>query len=188
MSNKYFIWKDEKCKGINPEWLEISGREFYSLLKESPKKRYFEKIDECVEDGADVLVFETTYERYKKWHREHERKRRSKRLELKYINSIIFLNDYIVSSEGYLNDFIADIDENVEDKALKNIEYFVLQDAIKNLNDEEKLVLDIVKKAMEENKSERGICKELGIDREKFRYQREKVFKKIKKYFSPKQE
>ncbi len=41
---------------------------------------------------------------------------------------------------------------------------------------------------MEENKSERGICKELGIDREKFRYQREKVFKKIKKYFSPKQE
>lgn len=46
MSNKYFIWKDEKCKGINPEWLEISGREFYSLLKESPKKRYFEKIDE----------------------------------------------------------------------------------------------------------------------------------------------
>lgn len=109
-------------------------------------------------------------------------------MELKYRNSIIFLNDYIVSSEGYLNDFIADIDENVEDKALKNIEYFVLQDAIKNLNDEEKLVLDIVKKAMEENKSERGICKELGIDREKFRYQREKVFKKIKKYFSPKQE
>lgn len=109
-------------------------------------------------------------------------------MELKYRNSIIFLNDYIVSSEGSLNDFIADIDENVEDKALKNVECIVLQDAIKNLNDEERLVLDIVKRAMEENKSERGICKELGIDREKFRYQREKVFEKIKKYFSPKQE
>ena len=188
MSNRYFIWKEANCQEINSKWVEISGREFYSLLKESPKKRYFEKIDECVEDGADVLVFETTYERYKKWHREHERKCRSKRLELKYRNSIIFLNDYIVSSEGYLNDFIADIDENVEDKALKNVECIVLQDAIKNLNDEEKLVLNIVKRAMKENKSERGICKELGIDREKFRYQREKVFKKIKKYFSPKQE
>lgn len=62
--------------------------------------------------------------------REHERKCRSKRLELKYRNSIIFLNDYFVSSEGYLNDFIADIDENVEDKALENIECFALQDAI----------------------------------------------------------
>lgn len=188
MSNRYFIWKEANCQEINSKWVEISGREFYSLLKESPKKRYFEKIDECVEDGADVLVFETTYERYKKWHREHERKCRSKRLELKYKNSIIFLNDYFVSSEGSLNDFIADIDENVEDKALENIECFILQDAIKNLSDEEKLVLNIVKKAMEENKSERGICKELGIDMEKFRYQREKVFKKIKKYFSPKQE
>lgn len=146
MSNRYFIWKEANCQEINSKWVEISGREFYSLLKESSKKRYFEKIDECVEDGSDVLVFETTYERYKKWHREHERKCRSKRSELKFRNSIIFLNDYIVSSEGSLNDFIADIDENVEDKALENIECFALQDAIKNLNDEEKLVLDIVKK------------------------------------------
>lgn len=59
------------------------------------------------------------------------------------------MNDYFVSSEGSLNDFIADIDENVEDKALENIECFILQDAIKNLNDEEKLVLNIVKKVME---------------------------------------
>lgn len=119
MSNRYFIWEEAKCQEINSKWVEISGREFYSLLKESPKKRYFEKIDECVEDGADVLVFETTYERYKKWHREHERKCRSKRLELRYKNSIIFLNDYFVSSEGSLNDFIADIDENVEIKLWK---------------------------------------------------------------------
>lgn len=151
MSNRYFIWEEAKCQEINSKWVEISGREFYSLLKESPKKRYFEKVDECVEDGADVLVFETTYERYKKWHREHERKCRSKRLELKYKNSIIFLNDYFVSSEGSLNNFIADIDENVEDKALENIECFVLQDAIKNLNDEEKLVLDIVKGSVTTN-------------------------------------
>ena len=68
MSNRYFIWKEANCQEINSKWVEISGREFYSLLKESPKKRYFEKIDECVENGADVLVFETTYERYKKWH------------------------------------------------------------------------------------------------------------------------
>lgn len=56
MSNRYFIWKEANCQEINSKWVEISGREFYSLLKESPKKRYFEKIDECVEDGADVLV------------------------------------------------------------------------------------------------------------------------------------
>lgn len=46
MSNRYFIWKEANCQEINSKWVEISGREFYSLLKESSKKRYFEKIDE----------------------------------------------------------------------------------------------------------------------------------------------
>ena len=46
MSNRYFIWEEAKCQEINSKWVEISGREFYSLLKESSKKRYFEKIDE----------------------------------------------------------------------------------------------------------------------------------------------
>lgn len=55
MSNRYFIWKEANCQEINSKWVEILGREFYSLLKESPKKRYFEKIDECVEDGADAF-------------------------------------------------------------------------------------------------------------------------------------
>ena len=45
MSNRYFIWKEANCQEINSKWVEISGREFYSLLKESPKKRYFESAE-----------------------------------------------------------------------------------------------------------------------------------------------
>ena len=56
MSNRYFIWKEANCQEINSKWVEISGREFYSLLKESPKKRYFEKIDECVEDLSLIHI------------------------------------------------------------------------------------------------------------------------------------
>lgn len=41
MSNRYFIWKEANCQKINSKWVEISGREFYSLLKESSKKKIF---------------------------------------------------------------------------------------------------------------------------------------------------
>ncbi len=38
MSNRYFIWKEANCQEINSKWVEISGREFYSLLKTSLDK------------------------------------------------------------------------------------------------------------------------------------------------------
>ena len=38
MSNRYFIWKEANCQEINSKWVEISGREFYSLLKTSHDK------------------------------------------------------------------------------------------------------------------------------------------------------
>ena len=54
---------------------------------------------------------------------------------------------------------------------------------IASLSDEEKQIFKIVKQAIEKKISERQICREMGIDREEFRYKREKIFKKIQKSF-----
>ena len=79
MANKYYIWKDSNCNGINPDWVEISGTQFFKLVQDKTQKRYFKRIDDGTEDGADVLVFESTYEEYKEWHRKNESKRRIKK-------------------------------------------------------------------------------------------------------------
>ena len=33
MKTTYLIWKDPSCAGINPEWQELTGQEFYALVK-----------------------------------------------------------------------------------------------------------------------------------------------------------
>lgn len=73
MANKYYIWKDQNCNGTNPDWIEISGTQFYALGNDKTQKRYFKRIADGVEDGADVLIMETTYEEYKDWHKKQEK-------------------------------------------------------------------------------------------------------------------
>ena len=81
MANKYYIWKDPNCNGTNPDWIEISGEQFFALGENKTRKRYFKRIDDGFEDGADVLIFETTYEEYKEWHKKQESKRRKKKVK-----------------------------------------------------------------------------------------------------------
>lgn len=183
MANKYYIWKDPNCNGTNPNWIEISGTQFYALGNDKTQKRYFKRIDDGVEDGADVLIMETTYEEYKKWHKKQESKRRKKKRQEPYKPQFISLDDLVSDSEFTYNDVVPDASVNVEDDVLTNIENAMLREIITSLSDEEKQVLKIVKQAIEKKISERQICREMEIDREEFRYKREKIFKKIQKNF-----
>ena len=183
MANKYYIWKDSNCNGINPDWVEISGTQFFKLVQDKTQKRYFKRIDDGVEDGADVLIMETTYEEYKDWHKKQESKRRKKKRQEQYKPQFISLDELTSDSEFTYSEVIPDTSVNVEDDVLTNIENAMLREIIASLSDEEKQVLKIVKQAIEKKISERQICKEMEIDREEFRYKREKIFKKIRKSF-----
>lgn len=183
MANKYYIWKDPNCNGTNPDWIEISGTQFYALGKDKTQKRYFKRIDDGVEDGADVLIMETTYEEYKDWHKKQESKRRKKKRQEQYEPQFIALDDSVSGTEFTYNEVIPDTSENVEDEVLTNIENAMLREIIASLSDEEKQIFKIVKQAIEKQTSERQICKEMGLDREAFRYKREKIFKMIRKSF-----
>lgn len=186
MASKYFIWKTPECNGINPEWIEITGPQFFSLEKSKSIKRYFKRIDDGAEDGSDVLILETTYEEYKDWHKKQESKRRKKKRQQPYKPQFISLDDLVSDSEFTYSEVIPDTSVNVEDDVLTNIENAMLREIIASLSDEEKQVLKIVKQAIEKKISERQICREMGLDREKFRYKREKIFKKIRKSFPQK--
>ena len=183
MAKKYFIWKNPVCNGENSEWIEISGSQFFELMNNKNQKRYFKKIDDGEEDGADILIFETTYEEYKEWHKTQEKIRRNKKNQEQYKLQFISVNDLILDTEFTYADIIIDTNVNVEDEVLTDIELSELQVVIKNLNDDEKSVLDMVKRSKEDNISERKICEIYGIDQSTFWSRKKKIFKKIKNFF-----
>ena len=183
MANKYFIWKNPECNGINPEWIEITGLQFFSLEKNKSIKRYFKRIDDGAADGADVLILETTYEEYKEWHKKQESKRRKKKRQEQYKPQVVSLDDLVSDTEFTYNDVVPDTSVNIENDVFADIESSMLQTVINTLNDDEKDVLMIVKKSIEENISERKACEKFGVDQSTFWSRKYKIFKKIKKSF-----
>lgn len=184
MANKYYIWKDPDCNGTNPDWIEISGTQFYTLGIDKTQKRFFRRIDDGAEDGADVLIMETTHEEYKDWHKKQESKRRKKKRQEQYKPQFISLDELVSDTEFTYSEVIPDISVNVEDTVFADIENSMLQAIIKTLTDDEKEVLMIVKKSIEENISERKICEKLGVDQSTFWSRKNKIFKKLKKFRS----
>ncbi len=78
MANKFFVWKDAECKGVNPVWVELSGEDFYKFIN-NPKNAKRRFIKEYFEDDSDMgyYKFEVTEEGYKKWRTLQKQKERS---------------------------------------------------------------------------------------------------------------
>ena len=80
MKTTYLVWKDPACGGNNPDWREISGKEFYVLVNsEESKSRHFIRLHSTEPGGSDgEIVMESTAEVYRDWkkdkrHREYLR-------------------------------------------------------------------------------------------------------------------
>jgi len=71
MKKTYLVWKDPACSGVSPEWQEITGGEFYTLVS-SPegKNRRFITLPDVDDDSDGVIVMEATEEKYRDWKRE----------------------------------------------------------------------------------------------------------------------
>ena len=64
MKKQYFVWKDPNCNGINPEWLEMTPREFYLFRKEPQNRtRLFVTLDDGGWDEAGLLMMAASKER-----------------------------------------------------------------------------------------------------------------------------
>ena len=66
MAKKFLVWKDKNCNGVNPEWLFLTGDEFYEFIqKEENKGRHFIKMPP-MDKGDDEITIEATKEEYDK--------------------------------------------------------------------------------------------------------------------------
>lgn len=79
MSNKYFVWKDPNCNGVNPEWIQMTSKLFKAFISEPENaKRKFIRIpiDPDVRSKG-CYVLETTPDGYRKWDADRRREYRS---------------------------------------------------------------------------------------------------------------
>jgi hypothetical protein len=69
LKTKYFVWEDVECDGINPNWQELTGREFLALVRSAKVAgRYFVKLENAHDGTATVI--EATRASYLAWKKE----------------------------------------------------------------------------------------------------------------------
>ena len=185
MKKRYFVWKDANCNGVNPEWIELSGKEFCGFQqKPENKNRYFAKLahpeldDEC-------YVMECTFNQYVENNKEVCKQRRS---VMRKIESGIIEVSYTgpVSNDPDLTyeDVIADEDVNVELTVIQKLENEELYKAIKTLSDDEQQIICAYYLNNEDKKGEREIAKEFGLPQKTFNYRKQVAIKKLQKFFA----
>lgn len=180
MANKYFVWKDPNCNGENIEWIEMTGVDFvdFSRLPEN-QNRYFIRLGNeiCIE--ADVIVLETTAEKYRAWKSSSNSHNYLATHEKAF--SRVSLDAPIAGEDDLsLADLIAS-DDDMEEAVFHRMMFEYLSRAMMFLDADEKTML---MRLYAENISLKQLATEMGIPRKTLEYRREKIFEKIKKLFA----
>ena len=184
MSKKYYVWKNRECQGINPEWIELTGKEFVELCKANKdlpdeEKRWFYKLP-GLEEGDDYLVLECTKEKYLE--SQNEKEKRAYKVNLWDEFNIVSLDYKYTDSSGEeysLGDMVADPNANVENDYLSG----VLYDAIDQLDISDKEFILYWIKSKKMGMPDENIAQSLGITRNILRYAIETICGKLKMFF-----
>ena len=182
MKKRYFAWKNPNCNGVNPEWIELSGKEFYELQKKPENKtRYFATLAHPELDDV-CYVMECTIGDYLKNHKEncetyhkYGLKKKANKTEVSYYSTVT--DTSLLTYE----DVIPDENENVEEKAIKSIQIERLKMAVKKLSLDEQAILQALYFQNEDGKSERQIAKELSKYSMTLNRQHKRILEKLKK-------
>ena len=187
MSKKFYAWKNRDCNGINPEWIELTGREFVELCKANKnlpdeEKRWFYKLP-GFEEGDDYLVLECTHQKYLK--SQVEKEKRAYKVEIWDMYQVLSF-DFVYtddSGEEYtLHDIIEDSRVNVEEQATDDLYINALYEAINKLNqDEKEFILNWIEKK-KAGLSDDKIADSLHITRDKLRWMYKQVCSELKNF------
>ena len=56
MSSQFYVWKDRNCNGIDPEWVQLTGREYFRFIKDPVNKgRCFVMLGNGGDSDAGVI-------------------------------------------------------------------------------------------------------------------------------------
>ena len=178
MANKYFVWKNVPQESQNIEWLEMSGKEFYQLLKSpAARGRYFIDMDD--------FIMEVPKAEHDKWHREKERLNyREKKLQERGF-TVISLYSYAISENGCGEDVIPDDMVYVEEESLLNAEVKDLYSALEKLDRAScQLIYDLY--LAKEPKSLRQLSRETGIPVMTLQDRKKRILLRLKQILSRK--
>ena len=183
MKTTYWIWKNPHCNGVNPDWKEINGREFYTLVNTPENKgRRFVKLPKTEENECDI-VMESTETEYVKWKKEknHADYLRSQEHEISYQ---VISYHAIESSDGcFGEEIMRDENCNIESECFKKFEREAVIKAIARLSDDERNIIDYFYLSGKQG-SERDFAEKTGITKSSVNRRKIAVLRKLKKYLS----
>lgn len=201
MTNRYFVWKDTNCKGINPEWIEISGREFYELVAkpENVHRRFIKEFIDPDDISLGFFLLEVTRENFNL--HEAMRKKRERSEDVLYANRKRFKlseNDDIDESRIKAIPCVISFDAPVtEDEELsyhdiiagscgfeeteRNWQLDYLYNISRLLNESEQRVVDALYFDNKNDKRDSDVADELGVSKWTIHRRKEKIIKFLRK-------
>ena len=181
MAKKYLVWKDRNCNGINPEWIEMTGEEFYAFIsKDENKKRRFIVLNNRICEDADVIIMEANEEEYRK----NKRKRNHEEYLDRYESQILFVS---LSASVYgddslcYEDILADDAESAEEMLLRKEKNSLLRNFFYTLSSEEQELLNwlyVRNKGVKES----ALARAHGIPKQTLNDQKIRIRKKLKDF------
>lgn len=182
MKTTYLIWKDPNCGGINPDWQEINGQTFLSIVRstDSPK-RFFIKLGSTDQGGSDgAIVMEATESVYREWKREKNRADYLRSLSKDYIT----LSYHCLESDdgSYGEELLRDESADTESDALLSLDRQALAEALSVLTDDEHRLINYLYLSPESG-TERGYTEVSGLAKTTVHDLKVRAFKKLKKFF-----
>ncbi len=202
MPNQFYIWKDPNCNGVKPDWIELSGAEFFVFIRDPGNSRR-KFIKEYVDDEQPQLgyyKFEVNEEEFRKWKASQKRKERSEdvmdanskkaKLLLKddideshYVNVPTVVSfDIPISEEDdlTLHDVVAD-ESNDFEKVTNKLLLEQIHVISRQFPEKERALIDRLYFLNKANKSDNEIARCMSIPTSTFNRRKEKILKILSK-------
>lgn len=178
MERKYFIWKNKECNGVNPKWIQLTGKEFYSFIRNPENNgRKFVKLHPQNDYELDLIIIEANEEEYKKWEKDESKR--------KYLNSykgkyeIVSESSFVDDDGTSLYDRISNEEMSLEDTVEQALVYGDLYNALDRLTDKER---ELIYLSYFKSLSKTEIGKTFNVSQQYISKQIKKIQEKIKSW------
>lgn len=180
MATKFLVWANKACNGKNIQWKQISGFEFFRLIKQpANKNRFFIKLP-AEEWYEDEIFIESTQEQYVRWKKEENHKAYISKENQKF--QTISQYNYTLDDEDGI-----DILENIPDKQ-SNFEEIIeqtimsneLHKALEMLTENEILLINY---RYSNKLTIRETAKKMGISKSNVEYREKNILEKLKNFW-----
>ena len=184
MSNQFYVWKDRNCNGIDPEWVQLTGREYFRFINDPANKgRCFVMLGNGGDSDAGVIYMEATPEAYRKWDIERQEWKRKQKRDQEYCECQRSLDELVDEDEELsLHEVVADERINVAEEADRRIDIENLREALETLSQEEMQIINALYFNNNESLSDRKLAKMLNLSKSALNRRKDKIFKKIRNF------